>query len=350
MGRTCDHCGRTFETLSSYRLHDCPDRGSDADDEPYRAEQYSDMIDRVDRTRRKRRQAETRRARRAASTDLTDALERAEAGDSDAAFRLLGRYERELADVENAENWDRYWRLQEGLYEPIVAALEAIVVTEGWPYLVELLEAYWPDVAADLDAHSVLPAFEDESVDSDDYAHVSHVLAGTTGRYTIRTRRAEGVAAIPTMALEFLFLHHRYPDEGAWVESMTYGWGIGHPNRPFADNVHALVDGGHDIWAGAILEHAFHADQYAATALLEDVFDAGIVADPAMMLRGLGSIDRGRYPDEPRYWDWEAVYPEFAKNGFEWDPDVEARLRELVEEVGFDRYLPEEWSFADIEI
>ena len=82
------------------------------------------------------------------------------------------------------------------------------------------------------------------------------------------------------------------------------------PNRP-------LTEGEYDIWASTAIEHAMHADQHAATDLLEDLFAAGIVSDPAQPLRIVGAIDRGYYPDSSDHWDWEALYPESHVDGFD---------------------------------
>jgi hypothetical protein len=91
-----------------------------------------------------------------------------------------------------------------------------------------------------------------------------------------------------------------------------------------------------------------HADQHTAAALIEDVFEAGIVSDPALLLHGLGSIERGRYPDSSEHRDRGRPYPEFDDEGFDWDPDVRDRLRSVVEDCGLARQLPDDWTFADI--
>jgi len=119
-------------------------------------------------------------------------------------------------------------------------------------------------------------------------------------------------------ALGYLMLFHRHPgDTQPWIDSMSYGWGIGHPNHPFEGTITTLVEGEYDIWASTAIEHAMHADQHAATDLLENLFAAGIVSDPAQLLRIVGAIDRGYYPDSSDHWDWEALYPESHVDGFD---------------------------------
>lgn len=98
------------------------------------------------------------------------------------------------------------------------------------------------------------------------------------------------------------------------------------------------------------LEHAIHADQHAATDLVERAVQNDLVDDLAMLFSSLSRIDQGEPPYEPQYWDWEEVYPALDADGFEWAPEVEARLRSLVETTGVDEDLPDEWTFADLEI
>jgi len=142
---------------------------------------------------------------------------------------------------------------------------------------------------------------------------------------------------------------HRHPgDTQPWIDSMSYGWGIGHPNHPFEEIIETVVDGEYEIWASTAIEHAMHADQHAATTLLEDLFAADLVSDPAQLLRIVGAIDRGYYPDSSDLWDWETLYPEYQADGFDWDPDVRDRLRAVVVDCGLARQLPDDWSFTDI--
>ena len=148
-----------------------------------------------------------------------------------------------------------------------------------------------------------------------------------------------------------MLLFHRHPgDESPWIDSMSYGWGIGHPDHPVGENIETLVEGEYDIWASTAIEHAMYADQHAAASLLEDSFEADIVSDPALIIHSLGSIERGRYPDSSEHWDWGALYPEFDDEGVDWDPDVRDRLRAVVEDCGLARELPDDWTFADIVI
>jgi hypothetical protein len=172
-----------------------------------------------------------------------------------------------------------------------------------------------------------------------------------TGKQLVRTWRSDGVDAIPPPALEYQLCFHRHPgDQGAWIRSMSYGWGLGHIDHSVAEHIHMLIDGEYDIWASSAIEHAFHTEQEAATTLLESVFAEGLVSNPGLLLRSLAAIARGRYPDQSEHWDWEPLYPELAQDGFDWDDAVRQRLRTLVEDTETPHDLASDWTFADLVI
>lgn len=345
MPHTCDDCGETFETLSSLRLHDCPEEEDDTPPGRESLEEHRAEIRRLERI-------ENTAARREASDELTNALERAEEGDHSAVHQALAQYERHLSTEWNNYEEGHYWGFHRVFFESAVDGLETAVLAEGWPYLLDVLEAYWPEVTFDFGTYSDHEQYGGKDMSEyGDYPHVSHVLTTVTGKHMVRTRRSDGVDAIPARALEYQLQFHRHPgDTSPWIDSMSYGWGIGHPDHPFEDTIETIVEGEYEIWASTALDHALHADQQAAAALVEDLFEADIVSDPGLLLRPLGSIDRGSYPDSSEYWEWETLYPDFAESGFDWDPDVRERLRTVVKECGLADGLPEDWTFADIVI
>jgi len=94
--------------------------------------------------------------------------------------------------------------------------------------------------------------------------------------------------------------------------------------------------------------HRHPGDTHAATTLLEDLFAADIVSDPAQLLQIVGGIDRGYYPDSSDNWDWETLYPKFHEDGFDWDSAVRDRLESVVVDCGLVRQLSDDWEFTDI--
>lgn len=344
MPHTCEDCGEAFETLSRLRLHDCPEDQEAIERERGKRDEEFDA-----RIRKLRREEDSAVGRRA-SDELTDALERAAEGDHDAVYRALAQYERHLS-----EEWDdyeegEYWGFHRVFFGPAVDGLETAVLAEGWPYLLDVLEAYWPENSFDFETYPEHESFGgDETDDYERFPHVSHVLTTVTGKQMVRTRRSQEVANIPTDALEYQLQFHRHPgDESPWIDSMSYGWGIGHPDHPVGDTIETLVDGEYEIWASTAIEHAMHADQHATADLLESLFERDIVSDPGLLLLSLSSIERGYYPDSSEHWDWETLYPEFGEDGFDWNPGVRDRLRVVVEDCGLAQQLPDEWTFADI--
>lgn len=345
MPHSCEDCDETFETLSGLRLHDCPDDDTSIE----RERQTQDEA--IDAWIRRTMREEDLAAKQRVADDLIDALERAAKGDHVAVHQALAQYERHLGEAWKNEKND-YWGLHRALFGPAVDGLDTAVMAEGWPFLLEILEAYRPENTLDFESYPEHDAFGARETDEfEDFPHISHVLTTVTGKQLVRTRRSDGVEAIPVDALDYQLRFHRHPgDESPWIDSMSYGWGIGHPDHPVEDTIETLVDGEYDIWASTAIEHAMHADQYAATALIESLFEAEIVSNSPMILQSLGGIERGYYPDSSSHWDWNTLYPEFEESGFDWDPEVRDRLRTVVVDCGLAQRLPDDWTIADIVI
>lgn len=345
MPHTCENCGEIFETLTRLRLHDCPVE-QEAAEQKRREREWEEF----DAWIRKLEHEEATAVKRKASDELVDALERAVDGDHEAVHQVLAQYERHLS-----EEWDNYedgyyWGFHDVFFGPVVDGLETAVSTEGWPLLLDVLEAYWPENSFEFERYPEHEPFDGEETDDyDQFPHISHVLTTVAGKQMVRTRRTDGVAAIPAQVLDYQLCFHRHPaDESPWIDSMSYGWGIEHPEHPVRENIEMLVRGQYELWASTAIEHAFHANQHATASLLEDVFEEEIVADPGLLFRPIGAIEHGYYPDASGYWGWETLYPEFTETGFDWDTDVQARLRTIVEECGFATQLSDDWTFADL--
>jgi hypothetical protein len=135
MSHECDACGETFDTLSRLRLHDCP---ADESDDPSPLSSFDAFLgsisDALDANMQQRHQEREKRGLRAASDTLQTTLEEAARGDADAALRFIGRYERELREHHEAEDYDTYRGLFWALYEPATESLDEIATREGGPF------------------------------------------------------------------------------------------------------------------------------------------------------------------------------------------------------------------------
>lgn len=234
--------------------------------------------------------------------------------------RLIRQAEQE---GEHSHANDLFW----DYYEPLVTHLDAVATAEGWPVLVDLMDAYDP---------------QDDARDSP----VPTVIGNAIGRYLIRTRLTESVAVLPVKGLAYLFALRGEEADAGWEEAAAYGWGITHPTEPVANHLHTVVQ--EDVyWVTSALEHAFYADQYAACDCLARVARDEDVTNTRFLFSSVSMQDRPRYwPAVPRYWDWE----ENVNLGFEWDDEIISRIRDLVAEVGIERDLPDEWSLSDLAV
>lgn len=329
MPHECDACGETFNTLSRLRLHDCP---ADEPDDPDPLSSFDAFLDSIaeglDADMQRRHQEREKRGLQAASETLKTTLEAAAQGDVDAAFRLIGRYERELREYHDAEDYDTYRGILWAFYEPAAQALDEIATREGWDFLTEVIDAY-----------------PRESTAEEPLA--SPVIENAVGRHIIRTRLEDGVAAIPVEALAYLGSFWESMGETSAEESFTYGWGIGHPEHPVAAHLQDVVTE-ELFWVRGVLPHTFYADQYAAADLLEVLLtdDRVDYEDRYMLASILAKVDHDSTPKIPRYWDLR----EELDYRFEFDEAVRSRLRDVIEAEGFHRRLGEDWTFSDMEV
>lgn len=320
MSHQCDDCGETFETLTRLRLHECGDQSAGSDLSESWAESGPSARD------------------RATVSALDDCLERVTA-DPAAIYEAVATYETALDSALAADDGgetyrDVFW----AYYEPVAEALDAVVRAEGWGRLAEILDAY--DPAEDGEVPLSAPAIEN-----------------AVGRHLIRTRLTEEVDQVPTRGLDYLVNvvdHAVRGDDVAREEAHAFGWGIGHPDYPVADGVHARVSED-PFWVHATLEHAFYADQHAAVELLERILTDDSLEPPDTHYDRLerhlldcvvGPDSGGFWPTTPRYWEWHETF-EYA---FTWDPEVERRVRDLVVETGVADELPDDWTLQDLAV
>ncbi|AUX07812.1 hypothetical protein AArcSl_0157 [Halalkaliarchaeum desulfuricum] len=329
MPHECDACGDTFTTLSRIRLHDCPAEDSESQDSLSSFDAFLDSIsDALEADMQRNVQEREKRGLDAASETLKTNLETAAQGDVDAAYRLIGQYERELQEYHAAEDYDTYRGIFWAFYEPATETLDEIAAREGWEFLTELIEAY-------------------PRVSTDDEPLASPVIENVVGRHVIRTRLRDGVEAVPVDALVYLGSFWESMGETSGEESFAYGWGIGHPDHSVADHVHDVVT--EDLfWVRGTLPHAFYADQHAAADLLESLLTTDRIdyEDRYMLASILATVDQDSTPKIPRYWDVR----EELDYRFEWDESTRARLRETIEDERFHERLPKNWTFGDMEV
>ncbi|MFB6201404.1 MAG: hypothetical protein ABEI98_05275 [Halorhabdus sp.] len=326
MSHQCEDCGETFETLTRLRLHDCPESTRNESDEATAA-------DRND-------QAPTDQETETVNADLDDLLNQADRGQLDVLPEAIAMYESALQSA-HEKSGDRYREVFWEYYEPLADALDRYTRADGWTVLQDFVDAYHPQA-------------------SDELPFAIPVIENAVGRLIIRTRLVQPAHYIPEEALSFLRSIPLNAPEGADVafeEAQTYGWGIDHPDYPTADHLHEMASE-HMFWAQSSLEHAFYADQHAAVELLErlvrdepvDVsvsYVTGTAGTARFFLDCVAGPDSDEYwPQIPRYWDWHN-HDAFA---FEWDPEVEERIRTLVHDTEVDEELPTDWTFQDLAV
>lgn len=329
MPHECDACGETFDTLSRLRLHDCPADEPDDPDPLSSFDAFLDSIsDALEADIQRNAQEREKRGLEAASDTLKTTLKEAAQGDVDAAFGLIARYERELREYHDAEDYDTYRGIFWAFYEPAAETLDEIATREGWDFLVDLIDAY-----------------PRESPTDEPLA--SPVIENAVGRHVVRTRLREGVAAVPVEALGYLGSFWESMGETSGEESFTYGWGIDHPGHSVTDHLRDVITE-EPFWVRGVLPHTFYADQHAAADLLDALLtDERIDYEDRYMLASiLATVDRDSAPKIPRYWDLR----EELDYQLEFDETVRSRLRETIETEGFHERLPDNWTFSDMNV
>ena len=280
--------------------------------------------------------------RRADTVELEELDQQLAATDNkntDAVVQAVATYEARLAAADEAGDSDRYRGISRTYREELITTLDKATQSNGWAFLNDVLNAYHPETG-------------------DEFPHVTTILQNVTSRYIIRTRLADGVEAIPVEALEFFSsILHSLDGEGYQfiVEGMhPYGWGIGHPDHPVAEDIHDHAST--DIFVvNPMLEHAFYADQQLAMDLFEEIVrddsiqvtlshPTGQISETRSLLDAPAGAVSDFDPTIPRYWEWQ----EELGYEFELDDGVEQRIRQLVTENGLDGDLSSDWEISDL--
>lgn len=225
-------------------------------------------------------------------------------GDAGAAYQLIAQYEQ--AARGGHVDPDPTVRFEEYYYDRVTSGLDTVALIEGWPFIAELMDAYDP---------------QEDGSGSLAVAAVGNAVA----YYVIRTRQTATVGDIPTSAIEYLSAcADAAPETMAWHESTTLGWLIGHPDVSVAELLRSAIADGRTEWAGAVLRHAFHADQQAAADVLADLAaNEQLTETTGAFVDDLSQPNA--WPSGPTGSWWE----EFAYT-FEWDESVETRVRDLI--------------------
>lgn len=321
MSHKCDDCGEVFETLSRLRLHDCS-----AADDTEQSERATDNAGHLESPASPE------------SQQLAEQIDRLTDGVSDAVYQAVATYESVLGNAHETGETDRYQDLSRTHREPLIEGVDRAVQAEGWALLEDLIAAYHPET-------------------SDEFPHVTTTLQNVASRHMIRARHTDGVNAIPVSVPEYFA--SILADVGELQDFIReglhpYGWGIGHPDHAVANHLqtHAEED---IILVGAILEHAFYADQHVAMDLLEQILHDDAIQHDLSNPPGNNSVARSLLdapagaasdfsPTMPRYWDWQ----DELGYTFELDPNIETRIRTLVAETGIEADLSDEWAITDL--
>jgi predicted nucleic acid-binding Zn-ribbon protein len=332
MSHECDDCGQAFDTLTRLRLHDCSSPET-SDRKPI------DSSDTEDTTP----SASTERNLNTVELDaLDDVLADRTDGEIDYLYQAMATYESELEAASEADASDRYTGIRHAYRKQLISELDEATQAVGWSVLETFIEAYPPET--------------DER-----FPHVTTILQNVTGRQLIRTRLADGVAAIPVTALDYIETIRT--DVGEYQDNIIeglhpYGWGIGHPDVAVVERLHDHAST-HIFSTNPMLEHAFYADQHTAVDLLERIIrDESIHHEIArrpseemtaaryLLDAPAGAASNHYWPTMPRYWDWQ----DDLGFVFELDDDVEQRLRDLVKEHELGDDLPHDWEVADLTV
>lgn len=271
-------------------------------------------------------------------------------------YNIFERYQRRLDEsLDKDPEGNIYRTIDNEVSEKLCNILFDRARKEGWDFVLEMIERY------SLENKDVIKNLPIENV---------------AGRMIILTREEESVEEIPVKALEYLS-DFRQKHDYEWEESFSLGWGFDHPEFDFKETIEEAIKEGDDLWASAILERAFYADQKKAAPILIEFLKRNDISNKNKMgliqsVTFFTDSQTWRRPDKiPRYWNWRKAVGYMS---FEWDEEVEESLKAVIEEELADyieknqsrdmdvfkrtsKNLPanicdfsEDWSFTDLQI
>ena len=274
-----------------------------------------EMKEELKKAMEKRKQEEEEFAERSGGKDTAERISnKLEDVDSKKElYSVFEEYQRELKDSLKKSPKGRLFRYLEGkLCEKISDILFEFSQEEGWSFVMELIDTYGP-----------------ENEDVIDNVPIEDVVS----RMIILTRTEDGVENIPVEALEYLATFYDAPDI-EWETSFSLGCGFDHPEFDFEGLIEEMIEKDEVIWANAVLERAFYADQKKAVHVLIEFLKRDDISnkDKMTLTQSITFFTDERWGERetsPRYWDWKEA---IGQESFEWDQEVERSLKEVIEE------------------
>ncbi len=337
----CEICGKpttSHEVKGCYVCHTCwTKRREDVEGLKERLEEEERLKERL----------------RESGKEISNKIEKIDSKEE--LYSVMDLYQERLnRSMELDKSGDLFRKISDEACEDMCELLYDYAEEEGWPFVLDLIDEY---------------GFENDDV-------IDNVpIENVTERMIISTRREKGVEEIPVEALEYLAKFYDAVDV-EWEDSFTLGWGFDHPEFDLISVVEKAIEEDQEIWASAVLERAFYADQEEASSILIDLLRREDLSHKVKM-RLVQSVtfftgEEWDKPDMlPRYWDWKKAV---GYGRFKWDEGVKESLKKVIEEeladyiekeqsnieTFFDRTrkaLPakdvdfsEEWSFTDLQI
>ncbi len=264
---------------------------------------------------KKRKQEEEETAKRLGGKETAERIlnELDDVSSNEELYSVFEKYQREMKDaLRKSSNAELYRYLEKKVAEKISDVLFDFAKKDGWSFVLDLIENYghWNEEVID-----IVP------------------VEDVVSRMIIKTREKEGVENIPVEALEYLSEFYDAPDV-EWESSFSLGWGFDHPEFDFEGLIEEMIEKDEVIWANAVLERAFYADQKKAAPILIEFLKKDDISnkDKMMLIQSITFFTDEKWGERetsPRYWDWKEA---IGRESFEWDEEVERSLKEVIEE------------------
>ncbi|MFP4051956.1 MAG: hypothetical protein ACLFVB_09495, partial [Thermoplasmata archaeon] len=176
--------------------------------------------------------------------DLLNKLDEVESKED--LYPIYEEYQEKLnGSLKKDPKGNKFRDIEKDVSEELCKTMFDFARKEGWSFVLQLIDKYCL-----------------ENLDVIDQVPIENV----TDMMIISTRENEGVEEIPVEALEYLTGFSDASDV-EWEDSFACGWGFDHPEFDFKDVLEEELKEDNDLWASAILERAFYADQVKAAPI-----------------------------------------------------------------------------------